>query len=94
MVRHEGTVSSARAIIRLLINNHPLPFRIQREIVDQARDIFETSAGKELNRGLIAQYRGHKEEVRARQERVRACMEQARVDMERGLECSRAGMNE
>ena len=76
MARHENTVPSAEAIIRLLINNHPSPLLIQKELVDERKDIAETSAGEELNRELNAQIKVHQEEMRTLTEE----MEQATKD--------------
>ena len=64
MARHTNTVPSAQAIIRLLINNRPLPLQIQVELVDEGKDIVETSAGEELNQELNAQIRKHQQEMR------------------------------
>ena len=47
MVRHGNTVPSAQGIIRLLIDNRPLPLQIQRELVDENKDLVETRAGRE-----------------------------------------------
>ncbi|KAF9647119.1 hypothetical protein BDM02DRAFT_3251214 [Thelephora ganbajun] len=63
MARHENTVSSAEGIIRLLIDNQPLPLQIQRELVHECKDIVETSAGQELNRELSDQIRKHQEDI-------------------------------
>ena len=71
MTRHEDTVHSAEAILRLILNNHPLPLRIQKEMVDESRDITETSAGRELNREMQEQIRKHKEEMRVLEERMK-----------------------
>ena len=65
MVRHTNTVPSAEAIIRLFFDNQTLPFQIQRELVDEKKDIVDTGAGQELNRELNAQIRKHQEEIRA-----------------------------
>ena len=65
MARHTNTVPSAETIIRLFFNNQPLPLQIQRELIDEQKDIVETSAGQELNRELNAQIRKHQEDVRA-----------------------------
>ena len=64
MARHGDTAPSAEAIIRLLVNNQPLPLQIQTELVDERKDIVETSAGQELNRELNGQIRKHEEEIR------------------------------
>ena len=76
MARHENTISSAEAIVRLLVNNRPLPLQIQIELVDERKDIVETNAGQELNRELNGQIRKHKEDVRILTEE----MEQAAKD--------------
>jgi len=76
MARHEGTVSSAEEIVRLLVNNQPLPLQIQTELVDERKDIVETSAGQELNRELNGQIRKHQEDIRVITEE----MEQAAKD--------------
>jgi hypothetical protein len=57
IARHHNTIPSAEQIIRLLLNNHPTPLRIQEELVNQGKNITETSAGEELNRELNAQIR-------------------------------------
>jgi hypothetical protein len=76
MARHENTVSSAERIIRLILNNDPLPLQIQRELFDEQKDILETSAGEELNRELTGQIKKHQEEIRVLAEE----MEQATKD--------------
>lgn len=76
MARHQNTVPSAETIIRLILGNHPVPLRIQEELVDEQMDISETGAGEELNREINAQIRKHREEVRL----LRDEMEQAIKD--------------
>jgi hypothetical protein len=76
MARHENTVPSAESIIRLILDNHPLPLRIQEELVDQHMDISETGAGEELNREINAKIRRIQEDVHS----IKEEMEQARKD--------------
>jgi hypothetical protein len=76
MARHENTVPSAENIIHLVLNNHPLPLQIQRELFDEHKDILDTSAGEELNRELNGQIRKHQEDIRVLTEE----MEQATKD--------------
>ena len=64
MSRHENTVPSAERIVRLLLNRNPLPLHIQKELVDEGKDISQTRAGEELNRELADQIRRHKDELR------------------------------
>jgi hypothetical protein len=76
MARHLDTAPSSVAIIRIILNNHPLPLRIQEELVDEHMDISETGAGEELNQAINAQIRRLLEEVRS----LREEMEQSRRD--------------
>ncbi|KAF9787371.1 hypothetical protein BJ322DRAFT_1107429 [Thelephora terrestris] len=48
MARHDNTTSSAENIIRLILDNRPLPLRIQEEPVAEGKDISETSAGEQM----------------------------------------------
>ena len=49
MAHHENTVSSAEEIIRSLVNSCLLPLQVQRELIDEGKNILETCAGQELN---------------------------------------------
>jgi DNA repair exonuclease SbcCD ATPase subunit len=86
MARHENTVRSAGSIIRRILNNHPLPLRIQEELVDQHMDISETDAGEELNREINAQIRKHKEEMHSLEERIEQAMKDKDEETRRELE--------
>ena len=63
MARHENTVPSAERIIRLTLDRDPLPLRIQRELVDERKNITQTRAGHELNRELHTQISKYKGEI-------------------------------
>jgi len=71
MMRHENTRDSAHHILLQIIDNHPLPLRIQRELVDQGKDISQTAAGAELNRELMEQIQVHKREMRELEREMR-----------------------
>lgn len=50
MVRHQNSGASAKSIItNLLQSAHPTTFAIQNEMVDQGKDLNQTSAGKQLS---------------------------------------------
>ena len=70
MARNENTVASAQNIIRLVLDNHPLPLRIQKELVDEYKDISKTSAGEELNREINARIKRHQEEMGVLEEEI------------------------
>lgn len=63
MVRHDGSRRAAEAIIHQLINNPPQALRIQRELVDEHKDITQTAAGVELDRELAALREQHKQQL-------------------------------
>ncbi|KAL0563986.1 hypothetical protein V5O48_018071 [Marasmius crinis-equi] len=63
MVRHNNTPKMARAILSHLLQNKPLPLRIQIEMVDEHKDLGETEAGAELNRELEELMKRHKQEM-------------------------------
>jgi len=94
MARHENTIPSAEAIIRLLVNNHPLPLQIQTELVDDGKDIVETSAGQELNRELNDQIRKHQEDVRVLAEELEQATREKDEETKNELEVEARRMHE
>ncbi|KAF7357261.1 GTP-binding protein A [Mycena sanguinolenta] len=62
-MRHDKKLVSAQAVLRSLMKNTPLPLKIQREIVDEGKDITETAAGAEFNREITAQIQQLKTEM-------------------------------
>ncbi|EMD33879.1 hypothetical protein CERSUDRAFT_125649 [Gelatoporia subvermispora B] len=63
MVRHDNTCESAQAILNLLVNKKPRVLRIQKELVEEHKDISQTAAGVELERELAALAAKHREEL-------------------------------
>jgi len=86
MARHKNTTSSAQDILRLILDNRPLPLCIQVELVDEHRCISETSAGEELNRELNARIRKHKENMQALEEELQQAMKDKDEEIRRELE--------
>ena len=86
IARHENTVPSAEDIIRRILNNHPLPLRIQEELVNERKDISETGAGEELSRELNAQIRKHQQEMRVLKEEMEQAMRDKDEETRRELE--------
>jgi len=64
MLRHENDGDSAHNVLRHILENNPLSLQIQRELVDEKKDISQTAAGAELNRELMLQIQRHKEEMK------------------------------
>ena len=63
MLRHDNTLASAQAILHHLINKRPRVLQIQRELVDEKKDITQTAAGEELDRELMEMARKHAEQL-------------------------------
>jgi hypothetical protein len=68
--RHENTPASAYKILRTIADNHPLSLQIQRELVDQKKDISQTSAGKELTKEWEIQLEKHRKEMKTLQDEM------------------------
>ncbi|KAJ7707496.1 P-loop containing nucleoside triphosphate hydrolase protein [Mycena rosella] len=71
LLRHDNDAPSAQAILHYLIENQPLALRIQRELVDQRKEISQTAAGEELNRELAEQIKRHRQEMAVLQKEIR-----------------------
>ncbi|KAF7374701.1 GTP-binding protein A [Mycena sanguinolenta] len=86
MLRHNNGITSAHAILHYLMGNHPRALRIQRELVDQRKDILQTAAGEELNRELVEQIKRHKQEIATLQQEmkdaIRAKDEETKKELE------------
>jgi len=88
IVRHANNLPSARAIIGRVLNNHPLPLRIQAELVDENMDITETGAAKEVNAALGAQIKKHEKEVHALREEMRQAIVERNERVQREIEAN------
>ncbi|RXW22843.1 hypothetical protein EST38_g3035 [Candolleomyces aberdarensis] len=86
MLRHDHTLESAQAIIKRLLDNKPLALQIQREIVDEDKDILQTAAGTELNKELLAEKARHKKDMIDLQQELEAAMNEKDEETRRELE--------
>jgi len=86
IARHENTTTSAQNVIRRVLDNHPLPLRIQEELVNEHKDISETGAGEELNREINAQIKKHQEEMRVLKEEMQQAIRDKDEETRRELE--------
>ncbi|KAF5334745.1 hypothetical protein D9611_012954 [Ephemerocybe angulata] len=73
LVRHDSSAGSALSIIRYILGNRPVVMQIQKELVDERKDISQTAAVGELERQL----QEAKEAQRIEAERLRQEMEEA-----------------
>jgi len=93
LVRHHNTTQSAHDIIRSIMKNQPVVLQIQRELIDEGKDIIDTAAGDAVNKELNEQIRRHQVELEVVQgemmkafnekdEETRQEMEEARRKLE------------
>ncbi|KAK7676168.1 hypothetical protein QCA50_020879 [Cerrena zonata] len=82
MIRHDNTPGRAQDILRIIMKNHPAPLQIQRELVDERKNITETTASEVLTRSLTAMV-----------EKQKAILDELREDLkklaERGRDIAR-----
>ena len=76
LARHQNTTQSAHEIIRHIMKNDPAPLLIQRELVDERKDIRHTAAGEAVNEGLNEMIKRHEAEMNALREEMRLALEE------------------
>ena len=86
MDRHHNTVQSTYDIIRNIVKNRPVVLQIQRELVDEHKNIADTAAGEAVNRELNEQMERHQTELKSVQEEMMLALgekdEEARQELE------------
>ncbi|EMD41349.1 hypothetical protein CERSUDRAFT_128053 [Gelatoporia subvermispora B] len=85
-MRHDKGIDSARCIVRHLVQM-PVPggLDIQLEMVDQGKDVSETTAGQELRKEVAAQMEKQVEEMRELKEQMKQALEEHDEDAEQDL---------
>jgi chromosome segregation ATPase len=70
MLRHDNTIESAQAILQTIMHNHPIPLKVQEEVVDQNKPIGDTDAAHELNREIEEKTRQFESQIRKLQQEM------------------------
>ena len=86
MAPHHDTVESAHGIIRRILKNHPVALRIQKEVVDENKDIIDTAAGEAVSEELNKQMKKHQAELKKVQEDMARAMKDKDEQTKRELE--------
>ena len=73
---HHNTIKSARDIIRRIMKNQPTPLQIQRELVDEGKDIIDTAAGRALDLELREQIARHQAELKVNRKEMSQALDQ------------------
>ena len=86
IARHYNTVQSAHDIIRRIIKNQPVPLQIQREFVDEGKDILKTTVGEAINGELNEQIQRHQAEPEAVKSEMKKALQEKDEETRRELE--------
>ncbi|KAK7682497.1 hypothetical protein QCA50_014297 [Cerrena zonata] len=70
MFRHDGSRTSALTVLDKLLVKIPIPLLIQKELVDEGRDITDTSAAREIDRELAKARQKYREELASIKARI------------------------
>jgi hypothetical protein len=76
MIRHHNTEQSAHDVIRRIVNNHPVVLQIQRELVDEHKDIANTAAGEAINTELTEEIKRHEVALATMREEMMRTLEE------------------
>ncbi|KAI0091159.1 P-loop containing nucleoside triphosphate hydrolase protein [Irpex rosettiformis] len=92
MLRHDNGSVSARNIVSRFISKSPVTLRIQKELVDENKDIGDTAAGIAVQGSLATLIEEHKREIRTLQEDMLKAMREHDLQTKQELEEERAEM--
>ena len=80
MFRHEGSRSSALGVLDKLLVKIPVPLLIQKELVDEGRDITDTSAAREVDREVSKARLKYREELASIKQRIEEALRDEDVE--------------
>ena len=86
MARHHNTTESAHDIIKMVMKSPPVVLQIQRELVDERREITHTSAGEIINQELNERIRKHRASLNDVQEEMEQALRRKDEETRKELE--------
>lgn len=93
VMRQDNDAVSANAILQYLIKRRkPVTLDIQRELVDNKKDLNETSAGQELHAELERQKREYERQLAELRQEMATALKQMDHDMKQQLQAERADL--
>ena len=94
LVRHHDTIQSSYDIVRRIMKNDPTAFQIQRELVDERKDINHTAAGEAVSEEFNRLIKRHETEMKALREELRHALESRDEETRMELEEATSGLKE
>lgn len=85
LARHYNTMQSAHDIIQSVMNNRPAALQIQRELVEEGKDIVNTAAGETINKELNDKIRYYQAELKAAREEMEKALEKKDEEFKKAL---------
>ena len=76
LCRHTDTLESARAVLRMILENQPAVLEIQRELIDEHKDIGQTEAGEELKKEICMAVVRYGKDIRELEEEMERAAEE------------------
>jgi len=86
LCRHHNSPESARAILRKILENQPIVLQIQRELIDEHKNIGQTRAGAELDQEIREVVEQYQREIRELEESMRKAVEEKDEEYQEELE--------
>ena len=86
LARHHNTTQSAHDIIRRIMENQPIALQIQRELVEEGKNIINTAAGEAVNEEINEKIRRHQVELEAVQEEMMKALKEKDEETRREME--------
>ena len=94
MARHYNTPQSAHDIIRRIMGNRPVVLQIQRELVDEGKDIIGTAAGESINAELKELIRRQQAELEGVRDEMMQALKKKDEERRRELDEERSKLQE
>ena len=86
LCRHTDTLESARAVLRMILEEQSAVLEIQRELIDEHKDIRQTGAGEELNREICMAVVKYGKDIRELEEEMKRAAEEGDEESREELE--------
>ena len=94
LARHHNTTESAHDIIRKIVDKHPVALQIQRELVEEGKDIIETAAGESISQELQELIMKHQAELNELRGEILRALKDKDKEMRRELEQMKKSLQE
>lgn len=94
MACHHNTERSAHDILRRIMNNYPVVLQIQRELVDERKDVADTAAGGAVDQELTQEIKRHEAALRELRGEMMRVLEEKHEKVKLMLEEERKSLEE